>query len=396
MTNTACILWLGGSDPELFGEVAAVRELAERGIDTHLAPLPLVEPGTCYYQTLAALESGKTGRFDGVRPVDYMVEEEAGVPEGVWQRLLPDLVRRGGRAVTFLEQGVAETRLALGGVAGDCVVLRVDAAGRMSVDAIEALVRQCETLVGRDGHLVVLTDVATPAPARIVSVNDFLAETGLLETRGGAGAGREITWSDTLAYGLGTGQVWINLCGREPEGVVNPGREYDEVCEVLGATLRDDWRDPATGEPVVERVLRKGEAFTGEYLFKAPDLIVIYRPGYGTQPQTGRIELGGATIRPGPGDGRCQAPSARLVAGGPAFARHVSVPGRLIDVVPSVLYLLGLPIPAHVDGQVVPEWFSPEYRAWAPIVRAEEDEAPLTGEEEGAIVDRLQALGYLG
>ena len=70
--------------------------------------------------------------------------------------------------------------------------------------------------------------------------------------------------------------------------------------------------------------------------------------------------------------------------------------GRLIDVAPSVLYLLGLPIPRHLDGQVVTALFSPSYRERTPLVEAADDAATLTEDDEDIIVGRLQALGYLG
>ncbi len=396
MGNTALVLWLEGGDPELLGGVSAVRSLAGRGVDARLSPLPLVETGTCYYQTLSGMGSGKTGRFDSVRPVGYAIREDAGVPEGIWQRLLPDLVRGEGRTATFLELDASEVGRAVGAASSDCVILRVHGASSAGIEAIEALVRLCEDAVGQEGHLVVLTDVAHSQPSTLVNMNDFLAEIGVLETRDTIPAGKEIVWPESLAYALGTGQIWVNMRGREPEGVVAPGREYDDVCDVLIAALRDDWRDPATDEPVVECVLRKGDAYTGEYLFKAPDLIVVYRPGYGPSPRARAIALDGASVRPGASDTHPHAPYARLVAGGPAFARRGRMEGRLIDVVPSLMYLLGLPIPAHVDGQVLTDWFSPEYRERTPIIRATDGAIPLSREDEGVIVDRLQALGYLG
>jgi hypothetical protein len=311
---------------------------------------------------------------------------------------LPDLARSAGQTIALVEAEVAQAGSALDDVSADGIVLRVSDAARASDDALESLVRRCAGRAGTAGTVIVLSDAWSPAPRRLVNVNSFLAEAGLLETRAGAASSREIAWAETLAYGLGTGQIWVNMRGREPQGIVNPGREYDDVRAALVDALRNDWRDPETDELVVAQVLTKEEAFAGEYLFKAPDLVLAYRPGYAPSPRAAALDLDIASIQPGEAGAAALAaePTARLIGRGPALASGATTSGRLIDIVPSLLYLLGMPVPPQVDGEVITDLFTPAYREQHPVRRSEHDTAALTAEEEDVIVGRLQALGYLG
>lgn len=392
------ILWLGGIAPERLRALASIRMIAAQGVDVRLLPLPLAETITCYYQTLTGMGSGKLGRFDAVRPVAYEPQEEAEVPEGAWRRELPDLLSAGGRAATLLETDIEHALSTGERESADCLITRLRYAGSADDAALDALVSQHAASMGAAGHMLVLTDVWSPPPRRLVNVNTFLANMGLLEARSGAHPGSEIVWSETLAYGLGTGQVWLNMRGREPAGTVKPGREYDDVRSTLIDLLCDEWRDPETGEPVVAQVLTREDAYTGEHLFRAPDLIVVYRPGYAASPRAAALDLDEASVQPGSQDSPIPAeePGACLIGRGPALATGAEASGRLIDIAPSVLYLLGAPIPQHLDGHVMTEMFSSAYRERTPVVWTENDATALSGEEEDVIKGRLQALGYLG
>ncbi|HEX6540362.1 MAG TPA: hypothetical protein VF040_01300, partial [Ktedonobacterales bacterium] len=134
------------------------------------------------------------------------------------------------------------------------------------------------------------------------------------------------------------------------------------------------------------------------HLFRAPDLIVVYRPGYAASPRAAALDLDEASVQPGSLDSPIptEEPGACLIGCGPALATGAESSGRLIDIVPNVLYLLGAPIPQHLDGHVMTEMFSSAYRERTPVVWAENDATALSGEEEDVIKGRLQALGYLG
>lgn len=392
MRNSACVLWLENVDPEILSTVPSLKSMRAHGIDLHLTPLLLVEKRVCYYQILTGMGSGKFGRFDAVKPEAYCICPEDDVPDGVLGRLLPDILRSHGLTVALLEaQSFAELG-ALTQQVPDCTLVRFS--GATDADAVESIVQHCTELTASDSHLLVLTDVWCEPATKFVNVNTFLADIGLLEvdmlrTR------ENIVWSETLAYGIGTGQIWVNLRGREPLGSVASGREYQQVREVLQQEL-SAWKDPDTGEAIVTRVSKKEDIYTGEYLFKAPDLIIEYRPGYATSPEAAILEFNAVAVYKARKVGKVQAPYARLIASGPNLVGGHTESARLVDVMPCVMYLLGQPAPGHLDGKVISSLFTPSYRQQHPQERIEDVEAFLSSEDEGHIEDRLRALGYFG
>jgi len=88
-----------------------------------------------------------------------------------------------------------------------------------------------------------------------------------------------VDWSRTVAYCLPTdleGCIRINLKGREPLGIVEPGAAYGTLLEELERALLA-LRDPATNEPIVERILRSDVAFAGHRRDYLPDLVVNWK-----------------------------------------------------------------------------------------------------------------------
>lgn len=86
-------------------------------------------------------------------------------------------------------------------------------------------------------------------------------------------------WSRTTAYappGYYTGCIRVNLRGREPNGIVSSGAEYDSVLTRLEEDLHA-LRDAETGAPVVERTVRTRDAFGGDVHPALPDLVVFWR-----------------------------------------------------------------------------------------------------------------------
>ncbi|MDQ2902194.1 MAG: hypothetical protein ABI456_03960 [Ktedonobacteraceae bacterium] len=389
------LLWLEGLDPERLEAVPAVMRLKARGIDVRLAPLPLVEPGQCYYQTFTGMGPGRFGRFDAVHPEAYSAQDNSDLPEGATGSLLPDVLRARGLKVVALEVQNASSLDALAGQEPDFVFMHLAAKTALAPETLDALVERCGAL-NSDGHLLVLTGVSESRRRAELNVNDFLADVGLLEVSEPREQG-EINWPESLAYGVGTGQIWINLRGREPQGAVGSGREYQEVCDALIRELQSHWLDPLTQEPVVERVFKRDDIYAGEYLFKAPDLITVYRPGYVASANAQALHLDGESVHVVDATARdVPAPFARLIGAGPRLGHEQALRGRLIDVLPSVLYLLGQSIPQRVDGEVLLPVFAADYSRQTPIRHADEDEDMLSDEEEGLIVDRLRDLGYLG
>ena len=163
-----------------------------------------------------------------------------------------------------------------------------------------------------------------------------------------------IDWPRTRAFCLPTdleGCIRINLRGREPLGIVEPGAEYGRLCDELAASL-GELADPATGRRLVERVIRVDEAFPGPRRDHLPDLVVVWsraRPieAMGS-PRIGTV----AGPSPDPRPGTHAAPGF-ILARGPGIAAGTTIEGgHILDLAPTVLARLGVPAPAHMEGRV--------------------------------------------
>src|SRR5262245_17372526 len=217
---------------------------------------------------------------------------------------------------------------------------------------------------------------------------------------------RHIDWSRTRAYAQGNfGQIFLNLKGRQPQGCVAPEDArplLDDLKAALGAIPH-----PKTGQPLVEHVYEREELYHGPRAHLAPDLTVVltdwrYRT-IGLHDFTTHRVISPAF---GPtGDHRLE---GILVAAGPAF-RTGALPrdAELLDIAPTVLHLLGVPIPGDLDGRILAELLDPSLSpvdvpvraaalaSAAAHVHAAPADPVYTAEEDAEIQRRLEELGYL-
>jgi predicted AlkP superfamily phosphohydrolase/phosphomutase len=218
---------------------------------------------------------------------------------------------------------------------------------------------------------------------------------------------QSIDWPQTQAYALGAGgNIFINLRGREPEGIVAPGHDYESVRQEIIAGL-EDLRDPETGELVVARVHRREELYHGPYLDCAPDLVVEWRDyGYWgrdrVNPTSQRLfQVEGTsefTSLPLTGSHRLD---GILIAHGATVRAGTRIQGaHIADLAPTILYCLGLSAPAFMDGRVLMELLTGEIVSASSETRVaeaspERSRQVYSAEETEAIQKRLEELGYL-
>jgi predicted AlkP superfamily phosphohydrolase/phosphomutase len=89
---------------------------------------------------------------------------------------------------------------------------------------------------------------------------------------------RDVDWGRTRAWAVGSfGQIYINTAGERPQGIVQPGAAYRALREEIAAQALE-MRHPATGERIVERVVRREEVYAGRHLDRTPDLILRTSP----------------------------------------------------------------------------------------------------------------------
>lgn len=214
-----------------------------------------------------------------------------------------------------------------------------------------------------------------------------------------------IDWEKTAAYsGSPTSEgIYINLKGRDSEGIVEPGREHEKVRDLIIDELLK-FKDPETGEPVVDRAYRKEEIYSGPYLPLLPDIVL----STGSLPYMPRDDLSATKVveripTRGYVEGR-HTHSGIFMAVGPIIGKGTISGAEIVDVAPTILYAMGLPVPRDMDGKVLEDIFCKEYKGSRPV-RYEGGESPLrereapsvyTDEETREIEERLRGLGYWG
>jgi predicted AlkP superfamily phosphohydrolase/phosphomutase len=217
----------------------------------------------------------------------------------------------------------------------------------------------------------------------------------------------DVDWSRTQAYAMGQiGPIYFNLKGREPQGVVEAGAGAEALRLKIVERLHG-LRDPETGEPIVGRIYRPEELYTGSHLPSTPDIVFAPRfeaPG-GQVPGFGEVDFG--TNRP-------IAPMERGVTGvhrmhgvflayGKPVRPGVWLEGaQIVDVAPTALHLAGLPVPEDMDGRVLVEALQPDYadpaslRYGPPAARDSAGPAEvMSADEQSILEERLRGLGYV-
>lgn len=225
----------------------------------------------------------------------------------------------------------------------------------------------------------------------------------LLRGRQAFAVTKVVDWGHTRVYSGRSSEnaVFLNLRGREPKGIVEPGQEYEALREEVVQALQA-LRDPRTGALVLQRVFRREEVYRGPYLASAPDILLELTEGYEVTSEVTTAGIFRDVSAQGAG---FHAQKGIFVAAGAGVAG----PGRLEgvhiqDLAPTILHCLGLPVPTYMDGRVLEEVFVPTFRATRPVVRTEalptggptkEVGEVFSEEDEEEIRQRLTGLGYL-
>jgi hypothetical protein len=230
-------------------------------------------------------------------------------------------------------------------------------------DAIPDLYRHNDALVGRvleqmgeEDVLMVVSDHGFNSFRRGVNLNAWLHREGYLAlqpgTDGRAEWLREVDWSATRAYSVGLTGMFLNIKGREAQGIVESGTETTALKAEL-ITKLNGLRDTSTDAVAIREAFDTSTLYAGPYAANAPDLLIGYNAGY-------RVSWDGAMgVVAGPvfddntrawsGD-HCIDP--RLVPGVFFCNRSIeSTEPALVDIAPTALRLFGVAPPAYMDGR---------------------------------------------
>ncbi len=218
---------------------------------------------------------------------------------------------------------------------------------------LDAVIGDLYDRYGSVATLIVMSDHGFANFGRQFNLNSWLRDHGYLNPVECTSVLQHADWSTTRAYGLGINGLYLNLKGREPNGIVEPGQQQEELLVELTSRL-EAVRD-SDGRPVIRSVYRADQVYSGAATALAPDLIVGYHRGYRASWDTGLGELSEDVLLANKKAWSADHCADALEVPGVLWCNQ-AIRGRepsLVDLAPSILAAYGLPIPEPMTGRNV-------------------------------------------
>ncbi len=222
--------------------------------------------------------------------------------------------------------------------------------------------------------LFVLSDHGFNTFRRAFDTNTWLWQNGLLALKDGRKPSEDlgegfasVDWSQTYAYAVGLGGIYMNFKGREREGVVEDGTEAERVRQAIQNGLARI-SDTSTQRAAVRSVSRREDLYSGPYATHAPDLLVNFHPGFRVSWESAVGGFANSLIadnmRKWSGDHIVDpeaVPGILFVnrnlttgaarAGTPVHPHANQVTPNIIDLAPTILNHLEVPVPETMEGK---------------------------------------------
>ncbi|HXK61209.1 MAG TPA: alkaline phosphatase family protein [Acidobacteriota bacterium] len=240
------------------------------------------------------------------------------------------------------------------------------------VGEVEAALQRRE---GPKARMIVLSDHGFVDFTFKVHLNSWLIEKNYLtpDRPQSNRSLKQIDWGRSKAYAVGLNSLYLNMRGRERNGIVS-GSEKEVLLAEIVRELKE-WKGP-DGRPVVSQVWTQSQVFEGPYAAYGPDLVLGYSPGYRASAETGLGQWQSESIEPNRGHWG---------------ADHCIAP----DCVPGVVFcssgLAGISKPSYRDIPLLAIGQLPKQSHSQKVQPRSQD----TGENEEALNERLRSLGYL-
>ena len=188
-----------------------------------------------------------------------------------------------------------------------------------------------------------------------IDLNRWLEQEGYLALKDNDRESKYLTaidWSKTKAFAIGLSGIFLNIKGRESQGIVEDGDEADRLRTEIAEKL-EKLVDAERNEPAIYKVHNALRIYDGPYKGNAPDLLVGYYPGYRVSWETATGKVTDQVFHPNTkawsGD-HCI--DASFVPGVLFSNRKIkNEDPRLMDIGPTVLDLFGVEVPGYMDGQ---------------------------------------------
>ena len=223
-------------------------------------------------------------------------------------------------------------------------------------DRMDILIGRVMQQIDDQTLLLVISDHGFKSFARCMNLNAWLHQNGYLALKEGKSESgdwfEDVDWSRTRAYTMGLNGLYLNLKGRERQGIVEAGAEAEALKEELRAGL-DGLVDPASGAVGITGMFDCDAVYAGPYVDNAPDLIVGYGEGFRASWDSvmGKVtsKIFEDNLKAWSGD-HCVDP--RLVPGVLFSNRKIAIEKpAIVDVAPTILKLFGLELPSYFDGK---------------------------------------------
>jgi len=225
--------------------------------------------------------------------------------------------------------------------------------------SLDRMIARILSAVDEEETLIIMTsDHGAKASTHRFTAFIPLAQAGLLSFKGpepgprGAQAGaplarlaRQIDWARTKAVQVGSCHIYVNLRGRDPDGIVEPGEEYEQVRDQVIKALYE-YTDPETGKKPFTLALRREDArIIGLHGDRVGDVVFAISGDFGGQhgPHLPTTEWGIGSLR------------GLLIMKGPGVKRNYIMKRTawLMDIVPTICHLMDLPVPRDAEGAIL-------------------------------------------
>jgi predicted AlkP superfamily phosphohydrolase/phosphomutase len=234
---------------------------------------------------------------------------------------------------------------------------------RQAYMTMDEIVGEVRAAMRPEDRLIVISDHGFASYRYSFNINTWLLENGYMNLRQGVpGPGEpgfsgstlfaDVDWSRTRAYALGLGAIYLNVAGREPLGIVRPGDEYNALAAEI-STAMEGYEDPVTGLRPVYRVYGRQQIYHLYDPLVTPDLRAANRAPFrvGWQDTLGGLEPSVVTLNTSNWSADHASVDPELVRG-ILFSSIGDLRGDAYigDMGPTILELLGVPVPEGLDG----------------------------------------------
>jgi predicted AlkP superfamily phosphohydrolase/phosphomutase len=215
---------------------------------------------------------------------------------------------------------------------------------------LDQLVGDIHNRYGSVATIIVMSDHGFANFGRQFNLNSWLRALGYLGPPDCTSIMKDIDWSQTVAYGLGINGLYLNLKGRERDGIVEPGEQQEALLTELATRLEAiiDVND----QRVIRKAYRAEKVYAGNAIALAPDLIVGYCRGYRASWATCLGDLTDEVLLDNDSAWSADHCADALEVPGVLFSNRPirATAPRLVDLAPSILAEFGLPAPSSMTG----------------------------------------------